>query len=94
MTQQYSGQRGYLRWDDTSTDDQDIWPVEFPQFLNELWDQGLMSCGKRADSNTVNVCVNRLLGNLERSLSTKSQTWRNRENTESLNVKKKGSLHV
>lgn len=26
----HQDREGYLRWDDTSADDQDIWPVELP----------------------------------------------------------------
>lgn len=62
--------KGYLWWNDASTDDQDIWPVELPQFLDELWDQGLVPRGKRADPDAVYVCIDRLLGNLEGSLFT------------------------
>lgn len=63
--------RGYLRWDDASADDEDVRPVELPEFLDELRDQGLVSCSKRADPDTVDVCVDGLLGNLEGSLRTK-----------------------
>lgn len=64
----HQDREGYLRWDDTSADDQDIWPVELPQFLDELWDEGLVSRGKSADPDAVHVCVDRLLGDLQRSL--------------------------
>lgn len=55
----------YLWWDDASTDDQDVGPVELPQFLEELGDQGLVPCGKRADPDAVHVGIDRLLGDLK-----------------------------
>lgn len=57
-----------LWWDDASTNDQDIWSVELPQFLDQLRDQRLVSRCQRADPNTVNVGVHRLLGDLHWSL--------------------------
>lgn len=60
--------RSYLWWDDASTDDQDIRPVQLPKLLDELGDESLVSCSKGADSNTVHVCIDRLLRNLKRSL--------------------------
>lgn len=73
--------KGYLWWDDSSTDDQDIWPVEFPQFLDELWDQGLVSCGKCADPDTVYVRINSLLRNLEGSLFTQKSDMEKKKTT-------------
>lgn len=63
--------------DDSSADDQDIWPVHLPQFLDELGDQGLVSGGECADANTVDVCVDSLLGNLQGCLFTRAEKQRN-----------------
>lgn len=60
--------RRYLWWDDTAADDEDVWPVQFAQFLDELRDQSLVSCSQRADPNAVDVSIHCLLGDLHRRL--------------------------
>lgn len=57
--------------DDSSADDQDIRPLQLPQFLDKLGDQGLVSSSECADANAVDVCVNSLLGDLQGRLFTR-----------------------
>lgn len=63
--------RTYLWGDDAAADDQDIRPVELPQLLEELGDQRLVPGGERADPDAVHVCIDRLLGHLQRRLLTR-----------------------
>lgn len=65
---------GYLRWDDPSTDDQDVRAVEVAKLLDKLWDQGLVSCGQRANPNTVDVCIYSLLSHLQGGLQRRKQS--------------------
>ncbi|TNN40527.1 Opsin-5 [Liparis tanakae] len=64
----------HLRRDDASADDQDVRPVERPQFLEQLGHERLVARGERADADAVHIGVHRLLRHLQRRLATAEDT--------------------
>lgn len=64
----------YLRWDDTSTYDKNVWPAKGVEFFDEFRHESFMTCCKCAHTNTVHVCIDRLLGHFSRCLCGKRVT--------------------
>ena len=57
-----------LRGDDTTGGDHDIRTVEFLEFLDDLRDEGLVTCRERGDTQYMDIVLHRLFSCLCRSL--------------------------